>query len=70
MSSVRYLSTPDTAARIGQESAIVVKAIARHQREAVLQGRIEEAHEMEALCSGVSRIVLMLTRPYQQSNVA
>jgi hypothetical protein len=70
MSSVRYLSTPDTAARIGRESAIVAKAIVRHRREAILQGRTEEAHEMEALCSGVSRMVLMLTRPHQRSNVA
>lgn len=70
MSSVRYLSTPDTAARIGRESTIVAKAIVRHQREAVLQGRTEEAHEMEALYCGVSRMALMLTRPHQQSNVA
>ena len=70
MSSVRYLSTPDTAARIGRESAIVAKAIARHRREATLQGRTEEACEMETLHSGISGMVLTLTRPHQQSNVA
>jgi hypothetical protein len=70
MRSVQYLSAPDRTARILRESAIVAKAIARHQREAASQGRTEEAREMEALCSGVSEMVLTLTRPHQQSNAA
>jgi hypothetical protein len=70
MSSIWYLSAPDSAARIGRESAIVAKAIARHRREATLQGRTEEACEMETLHSGISEMVLALTRSLQQSNVA
>jgi hypothetical protein len=52
------------------ESAIVAKAIARHQREAASQSRTEEAREMEALCFGVSEMVLALTRAHQQSSAA
>jgi hypothetical protein len=70
MRSVQRLSAPDRTVRILRESAIVAKAIARHRREAMLQGRIEEAHEMETLHSGTSGMVLALTRPHQQSNVA
>jgi hypothetical protein len=70
MRSVQYLSAPDRTARILRESAIVDKAIARHQREAASQGRIKETREMEALCSGVSEMVLELTRPHQQSSAA
>jgi hypothetical protein len=70
MRSVQHLTTPDRTVRILRESAIVAKAIARHRREATLQGRTEEAREMETLHSGISGMVLALTRPYQQSNVA
>ena len=70
MSSVRYLSTPDNAARIGRESAIVAKAIVRHQREAASRSRTEEASQMETLRSGIFGRILMLTRPHQRSNVA
>jgi hypothetical protein len=70
MRSVQHLSTPDRTVRILRESAIVAKAISRHRREATLQGRTEEAREMETLHSGISGMVLALTRPYQQSNIA
>ena len=74
MSSVRYLPTPDTAARTSRESAVVARAIARHQREAVSQSRTQEASQMETLRSGISEMVLTLARSYQhshqQSNVA
>ncbi len=70
MRSVQHLSAPDRTVRILRESAIVAKAIARHGREATLQGRIEEACEMKTLHSGLSGMVLALTAPYQQSNVA
>lgn len=70
MRSVQYLSAPNRTARILRESTIVAKAIARHQREAASQGRTKEAREMEALCSGVSEMVLALTRPHQQSSAA
>jgi hypothetical protein len=52
------------------EATIVCKAIARHQREATQQGRIEKGHEMEALGSGVYSMVLQLTLPHQQSHAA
>jgi hypothetical protein len=52
------------------EAAIVCKAIARHQRDATLQGRSKEAREMEALGSGVYSMVIELTLPHQQSNAA
>ena len=52
------------------EAAIVRKAIARHQLDATLQGRSEEAREMEALGSGVYSMVIELTLPHQQSNAA
>lgn len=70
MRSVQYLSAPNRTARILRESTIVAKAIARHQREAASQGRTKEAREMEALCSGVSEMVLALTRAHQQSSAA
>ncbi len=70
MNSVRYLPAPDTAARTSRESAVVARAIARHQREAVSQGRTEEADQMETLRSGISEMVFTLARSYQQSNVA
>jgi hypothetical protein len=43
----------------------VAIAIARHQREATLQARPEEAREMEALRSGVCRMALEIIGPYQ-----
>ena len=52
------------------EATIVCKAIARHRQKAISQGRIEEAHEMEALGSGVYSMVLKLTLPPQQSIAA
>lgn len=70
MRSAQYQSASDRTAQILRESAIVSRAIARHQREATYQGRIQEAREMEALLSGVSRMVLEFTLPHQQSNVA
>ena len=65
MRSTQYQQKPGHAAQILQESAIVARAIARHQHEAALQGRIEEAHEMEALHSGVWRMALRFIGPYQ-----
>ena len=70
MRSVRYLPTPDTAARTGRESDVVARAIVRHQREAASQNRTEEASQMETLRSGISEMVLTLTRSHQHSNVA
>ncbi len=61
----QYQPTPERTAQILRESAIVARAIARHQREATLQGRTEEAHEMKALHSGVWRMALRFIRPYQ-----
>ena len=65
-----YPAAGGRTTQIFLESAIVVKAIARHQREAASRGRTEEAREMKALCSGVSEMVLALTRPHQQSSAA
>jgi hypothetical protein len=65
MMSTQYHPAPGRAAQILQESAIVARAIARHRREATLQARTEEAHEMEALYSGVCRMALEVIRPYQ-----
>jgi hypothetical protein len=70
MSSVRYLSAPDSATRTARESAVVAKAIVRHQREAASRSRTEEASQMETLRSGISGMVLTLTRPHQQYDVA
>jgi hypothetical protein len=61
---------PERPPQILWEAAIVCKAIARHQREATLQGRTEKAREMEALGAGVYSMVLELTLPHQQSNAA
>ncbi len=69
-SAHQYQPTSERTAQILRESAIVSRAIARHRREASLQGRIEEAHEMEALYSGVSRIVLGIVQYHQQSSNA
>ena len=70
MRSAYYLSAPVRTTQILRESAVVAKAIARHQREATLQGRTEEAREMETLGSGVYSMVLGLTRPHRLSNAA
>ena len=48
----QYQPAPERTAQILRESAIVARAIARHRREAALQARTEEAHEMEALYRG------------------
>ena len=65
MRSTQYHPAPGRTAQILQESAIVARAIARHRREATLQGRTEEAHQMEALHSGVCSMTLKVIRPYQ-----
>ncbi len=70
MRSTQYQPAAGRTAQILRESTIVCRAIARHQREATLQGRIEEAREMGALSSGVYSMVLELTRAHQLSNAA
>ncbi len=61
---------PERTPQILWEAVIVGEAIARHQREATLQGRTEEAREMEALGSGVHCMVGKLTPPRQRTNAA
>jgi hypothetical protein len=70
MRSAHYLSAPVRTTQILRESAVVAKAIARHQREATLQGRTGEAREMDTLSSGVYQMVLELTRPQRLSSSA
>jgi hypothetical protein len=70
MRSAHYQSAPERTTQILRESTVVAKAIARHQREATLQGRTEEANEMETLSCGVCSMVLAFTRPVQLSNAA
>jgi hypothetical protein len=70
MSSVRHLLAPDSVARTGRESDVVAKAIVRHQREAASQSRTKEARQMETLRSGISEMVLALTRSRRQFNAA
>ena len=70
MRSAHYQSAPLRTAQLLRESAVVAKAIARHQQEAILQGRTEEAREIGALSSGVYRMILELTRPHRLSNSA
>ena len=70
MRSALYQPAPDRTAQILRESAIVSGAIVRHRREATLQGRTEEAREMETLCSGISRMVLGFVQPHQHSIAA
>ena len=70
MRSAQYQPAPERIAQILLESTIVCKAIARHQREATLQGRTEEVCGMEALRSGVSMMVLGFTQPHQPSYAA
>ena len=70
MRSAHYQLAPVRTTQILRESVVVAKAIARHQRDATLQGRTEEALEMGALSSGVYRMVLELTRAHRLSNAA
>ena len=70
MRSAQHQLLSERTAQILMESTIVCKAIARHQREATSQGKTEEAREMETLGSGVYSMVLKLTLPHQESNVA
>ena len=70
MRSIQYRVAPDRTTQILRESAIVSRAIARHRRDASLQGRIEEAHEMEALYSRVFRMILGFVQPHQRSSKA
>jgi hypothetical protein len=64
-STQQYQPAPGRTTQILRESAIVARAIARHQREATLQAKPEKAREMEALHSGVCRMALEVIRPYQ-----
>ena len=70
MRSTQYQPAPGRTAQILRESTIVRRAIARHQREVALQGRTEEAREMEALSSGVNSMILGFTRAHRLSNTA
>ena len=64
-STHQYEPSPGRTTQILQESAIVARAIARHRREATLQARTEEAHEMEVLYRGVCKMTLAVVRPNQ-----
>ena len=70
MRSAHDQSAPVRTTQILRESAVVAKAIARHQREATLHGMTEEAREMGTLSSGVYKMVLELTRPQRLSSSA
>ena len=70
MRSTQYQPAPGRTAQIFRESTIVCRAIARHQREVALQGRTQEACQMEALSSGVYSMILGFTRAHQLSNAA
>jgi hypothetical protein len=70
MRSAQHQLLLEPTPQILWEATIVCKAIARHRREAISQGRTEEVREMEALGSGVYSMVLKLTLPPQQSNAA
>jgi hypothetical protein len=70
MRSAHYQSAPVRTTQILRESAVVAKAIARHQREATLHGMTEEAREMGTLSSGVYKMILELTRPQRLSSSA
>ena len=61
---------PERTTQILWEAAVVCKAIKRYQRTATYRGEAEEANEMGALGSGVSEMVLALTRQHQQSTAA
>ena len=70
MRSIQYQPAPGRTAQILRESSIMRRAIAHHQREVALQGRTEEAREMEALSCGVCSMVLAFTRPAQLAYAA
>ena len=55
MRSLQYHPAPDHMAQVLRESAIVGRAIARHGREAISQGRTVEAGKMEAMGLGITR---------------
>ena len=70
MRSIQYQPAPGRTAQILRESSIVRRVIARHQREVALQGRTEEAREMEALSTGVYSMILGFTRAHPLSTAA
>jgi len=70
MRDTRHQLQPERTAQILGEAAIVCKAIERHRLTATYRGETERAHELGALGSGVSELILALTRPHQQSNAA
>ena len=70
MRSAHHPLAPVRTTQILRESAVVAKAIARHQREATLYGMTEEAREMGTLSSGVYKMILELTRPQRLSSSA
>jgi hypothetical protein len=70
MRDTRHHLQPDRTTQILGEAAIVCKAIERHRLTATYRGETERAHELGALGSGVSELVLALTRPHQQSIAA
>jgi hypothetical protein len=70
MRSTQYQPAPGRTAQILRESSIVRRAIARHQREVAVQGRTEEAREMEALSTGVYSMILGFTRAHQLTTAA
>lgn len=70
MRSIQYQPAPGRTSQILRESSIVRRAIARHQREVALQGRTEEAREMEALSTGVYSMILGFTRAHPLSTAA
>jgi hypothetical protein len=70
MRDTEHQLQPDRTTQILGEAAIVCKAIERHQLTATYRGETERAHELGALGSGVSELILALTRPHQQSNAA
>jgi hypothetical protein len=70
MRDTEHQLQPDRTTQILGEAAIVCKAIERHRLTATYRGETERAHELGALGSGVSELILALTRPHQQSNAA
>ncbi len=63
MREMFHRPAPDSTVRILRESVVVVGAISRHQREAASQSRASEVREMEALRSGIARMVFVTARP-------
>jgi len=70
MRDTRHQLQPERTTQILGEAAIVCKAIERHRLTATYLGDTERAHELGALGSGVSELILALTRPHQQFNAA